>query len=143
MTLAAATAVAAAAARLTGLPTCAARVYNGRNTPLTESLLPAWRLRKGDEAIDTVGIHYPATQQHELEFFAEGVLRDLDTLEADMDALAAEGLAGLFATQPPYQLRCTGITRNPAQLGETAIGVVTLRLQASFMTAQHAPETIL
>jgi hypothetical protein len=143
MTLAAATVTASVATRLTGLASTGARVFNGRSTPLTESELPCWRISKGAEAIQRDGINYPALELHELEIQAEGVLADLTTLEADMDALAAEGLTGLFGTQPPHQLRCEGITREPGKLGERAVGVVTLRLIATFYTRQNAPETLL
>ena len=143
MTLAAATVAAAVGSRLTGLPTTGARVFNGRNVPLQESDLPCWRVHLGDDAIENQGMQWPVTELHTLQLQADGVLMDLDTLDADMSALAAEGLGALFATVPPYLLRCTAIERAPAQMGERAVGIVTLRLQASYFTRQNDPETIL
>ena len=58
-------------------------------------------------------------------------------------ALAAAGLAALFADPVPYLLRLEAIERDLSAEGEAAVGVITLRLRCEFNVKPASPETIL
>lgn len=138
MTLAAAQVIDAVAARLVPLVATGGRVYTSRAWPL--DTLPAWRVTAGDEAIR------PATMEplneHSLPIEARGFVRATGDLDDALHALAASGLTLLFAPAVPYGLTLEGINRQLSTDGEASVGVITLRLRATFWVDPAQPETI-
>lgn len=142
MTLAAAQVVAAVVDRLSDVVATAGRVYADRHHALAESDLPAWTVQAAEETVVPLSMHYPAEQQHDLSIDAAVHARDSSGIDDTMHALVAAGLAELFATVPPYQLRLDGISRAADERNESSIARHTLRLTATFTTVANAPETI-
>ena len=83
------------------------------------------------------------TNEHTLEINCQAVARATANLDDSLHALAAAGLAPLFAPPVPYSLRLTAIDREMSGAGEAAVGAVTLTLRATYAVAPAAPETIL
>lgn len=138
MALAAAQVIDALAARLVPLAATGGRVYTSRGWPL--DVLPAWRVVAADEAVapDTV----EPINRHELDVEATAFTRATADLDDALHALAAGGLALLFAPTVPYGLRLAGISRQVQSDGEASVGAVTLRLSTTFWVDPAAPETI-
>lgn len=138
MALAAAQVIDALAARLAPLAATGGRVYTSRGWPL--DVLPAWRVVAADEAVapDTV----EPINRHELDVEATAYTRATADLDDALHALAAGGLALLFAPTVPYGLRLAGISRQVQSDGEASVGAVTLRLSTTFWVDPAAPETI-
>jgi hypothetical protein len=141
MALAAAQVVDAVAARLAPQPALAGNVRTSRTWPWAESDLPACRVYASDERVDPADIH--GINQHELFIDAEFTALAVADLDDALHALAASGLALLFAGAVPYGLRLVGIGRQLASEGEAAVGRITLQLAATFFVAPASPETIL
>lgn len=142
MALAAAQVIDALAARIDALGAYTGRVFTSRAWPLAEAGLPAWRVTAADEEIDGVtlgdGIH-----DHTLQIEARGYCRAVADLDDAMHAMAVAALPAIFAAPLPYALTHRGIERDTATEGETAVGVITLRMQARYFTRPTAPETII
>lgn len=138
MALAAAQVIDALAARLAPLTATGGRVYTSRGWPL--DVLPAWRVVAADEAVapDTV----EPINRHELDVEATAFTRATADLDDALHALAAGGLALLFAPTVPYGLRLAGISRQVQSDGEASVGAVTLRLSTTFWVDPATPETI-
>lgn len=142
MALAAAQVIDAVAALLVPMAATGGRVYTSRTWPLTEADLPAWRVIAQDERVELATIDRSA-QQHTLALDAQATARSVADLDDTLHALAASGLALLFAGTPPYGLQLTGIARDLGAEGEAAVGRITLQMQATYFTAPLAPEFIL
>lgn len=142
MALAAAQVVDALAARLVPMAATGGRVYTSRLWPLAEADLPAWRVTAGSENTELVDLT-GAVQEHALEVLAECSTRAVADVDDALHALAAAGLALLFAGTPPYGLQLQSIERELATEGEAAVGRIRLRLAALFHTAPSAPETLI
>jgi hypothetical protein len=140
MALAAAQVIDALAARLVPLTATAGRVHTSRAWPLTGVGLPAWRVTAADEVVEAATID--GINLHQLDVDAAATVRVAADLDDAMHALAAGGLALLFAAPVPYGLRLLGIGREITTEGEAAVGRITLRLQAQFYATPAAPETI-
>lgn len=140
--LAAAQVRTAVAARLANAASVAGRVFAGRYHPVDGSELPCWVLRLDGELIETQGMGFPALQNHSLTLEAAGYVRSTTDLEGAMDSLQAEALTVLFATQPPFNLRCTEVRREVNSDADASVGVVTLTLDATVLTLNNLPETI-
>jgi hypothetical protein len=141
MALAAKTVVDTIAARLVPMTATGGRVATSRTWPWAEAELPAWRVTAEDEAVDE-----PATDpfnQHDLTINATASSRAVQDLDDVLHALAATGLALLFAPPVPYALRLLGIQRQLSTEGEAAAGQITLQLQCRYFVAPAAPETII
>ena len=141
MALAAAQVIDALAARLVPVSATAGRVYTSRAWPLDEASLPAWRVVAADESAERVGLD--GLHLHRLDIDATATTRMVADLDDALHALASAGLAALFASPAPYDLACGGITRAVTQEGEAAVGVITLRLLATYYVNPAQPETIL
>lgn len=141
MALAAAQAIDALAARLVPMPATAGRVYTSRAWPLDEASLPAWRVTAADELLERVDL--TGAHRHTLDVEATAYTRVSADLDDALHALAASGLALLFAPPVPYDLTATAITRAITQQGEATVGAITLRLQATYYANPAAPETLL
>lgn len=141
MALAAAQVIDALAARLVPLAATGGRIYTSRAWPLAEADLPAWRVTAADEVVELAGVD--GLNLHRLDVAAAATLRATANLDDAMHALAAGGLALLFAGPVPYGLQLIGIGRDLATEGEAAVGRITLRLQALFYAMPAQPETIL
>lgn len=142
MALAAAQVVDALATRLQAVAATAGRVYTSRTWPLADADLPAWRVYVQNEPVERVDMdgdihHHTPTIACQADAAATADLDDV------LNALAAAGLAALFAAPAPYALQLTGIQRKTATQGESRLGYVTLLVQAEFYAAASAPETIL
>lgn len=141
MALAAAQVVDALAARLAPMVATGGRVYTSRAWPLAEADLPAWRVTAEDESVEIAMIG--GTNMHALDIAAEATARATADLDDALHALAATALPLIFAAPVPYELQLTGIGRRMASEGEAAVGVITLRLRATYYVEPAAPETIL
>jgi hypothetical protein len=142
MALAAAQVVDAVAALLVPMVATGGRVYTSRTWPLAEADLPAWRVTAEDEVVEIEALD-GSEQTHQLSIEATCSTRAVADLDDALHALAAAGLALLFAPMPPYGLTLQAIGRSLATEGEAAVGRVTLSLNAIYLTAPAAPETIL
>jgi hypothetical protein len=141
MALAAAQVTDALAARLVPMAATGGRVYTSRAWPLDEASLPAWRVTAADEQCDRESLD--GLHRHSLDVEAVAYTRVTANLDDELHALAASGLALLFAPVAPYGLALAGIGRAITQQGEATVGAITLRLQATYYTNPAAPETIL
>ena len=141
MALAAAQVVDAIAARLVPMVATAGRVATSRMWPWSEAELPAWRVTAEDEAVEAVNL-IGELAEHTLDIEAACSARATADLDDALHALAASGLALLFAGTVPHGLELTGIGRDLQPQGEAAVGVITLRLRASYFVAPSAPEII-
>lgn len=141
MALAAQTVVDAIAARLVPMAATAGRVATSRTWPWSEAELPAWRVTAENEAVEEAAVD--PFNQHDLSISASASSRAVQDLDDVLHALAATGLALLFAPPVPYALRLTGIERRLSTEGEAAAGQITLQLQCRYFVAPEAPETII
>lgn len=141
MALAAAQVIDAIAARLVPLSATGGRVYTSRAWPLAEADLPAWRVTAEDEAVEPAAVPEPINA-HTLDIAARAFARAASNLDDALHALAAGGLALLFAPTVPYGLELVGLQRQLSTEGEASVGVITLRLRATYWVNPAAPETI-
>ncbi|MEI6196012.1 MAG: NAD(P)-binding protein, partial [Verrucomicrobiota bacterium] len=86
------------------------RVFTDRAWPLDLSELPAWRVIAEDESVERLFVEI-AVNQHELTVACEGIVRAVANLDDAMHALAAQGMAAIFAPPVPYELQLTAIDR--------------------------------
>jgi hypothetical protein len=142
MALAAAQVVDALAALLVPVSATAGRVYTSRTHPLTEDNLPCWRVFVAEEQVDPVELG-ARINQHLLQVNAEATVRAVADADDAINALAAQGLAALFAGTPANDLQLIGIDRDFDGEGEAALARVRLRLQARIHVAAATPETII
>jgi hypothetical protein len=141
MALAAAQVVDAIAARLVPMVATGGRVYTSRAWPLAESELPAWRVTAEDESA-TPDIVSDGTNRHDLTLNATAYARATADLDDALHALAATGLALLFAPAVPYGLQLQRISRRMGDDGEDALGAITLQLSCIYWVNPASPETI-
>jgi hypothetical protein len=139
MALAAAQVIDAVAAKLTPMVATGGRVYTSRGWPITT--LPAWRVVAEDESVEPAAVE--PFNLHTLEIAASAYTRAASNLDDAMHALAATGLALLFAPTVPYGLQLTGIRRQMTEDGEATTGILTLRLRCIFWVDPTTPETII
>jgi hypothetical protein len=142
MALAAAIVVDALAARLAAQAAVSGRVKTSRTWPWSEADLPACRVFAADERVEPTDVA-GTINQHTLLVEAQYTARAVADLDDVLHALAASGLALLFAPPAPYGLQLTSISRSLATEGEAAVGVITLQVAATFFVNPAAPETIL
>jgi hypothetical protein len=147
--LAAEQVVQAVAALLATVSGMGSSVYTDHPWPLAEAELPAWRVFDEYEAIDPHGLNFPARNHHELTVKCQGIRRDVETIRADLNAMAAAALTVLFASKASTALSplncamtCTAIERQLTTEGEAAVGRVDLSLRVRFTTYSNAPEVI-
>ena len=141
MALAAAQVVDALAARLTGLPLTGSRVYTSRWWPITEGELPAWQVTAEDEAVEPGDIS--GINLHRLTVQCSGYARAVNNLDDSLHDLAEQGITAVCALPRLYGAQLVGIERSVEQAGESAVGVIRVRLETIFYVAQTAPGTIL
>jgi hypothetical protein len=149
MTLAAAQAIDAVASLINGATGMSGRVHTSRVWPLALSELPAWRVIAADEEVDTLGVNFPAQQQHDLTIEAQAYTRATANLDDALHALAEVALGALFASVATARLsplRCAmslvGIRRDVIEEGEAALGRISLLLRVRFLTLSNAPANI-
>lgn len=132
------------ASRLVPCALTAGRVFAGRYWPVTESEMPCWFVAIDQEDIQADGLSWPGVQTHSLRLLAEGYVVDTDSLETTLDTLQSQGLQALFSAVNTYQLRCIGTRRRVADAeGQSGrIGVLTLYLEATFLTVEGQPDTL-
>lgn len=143
--------LAAATARhevVTRLGTCAltaGRVFEGRYHPADEAELPCWFVAIESEELQTEGLSWPGVTTHSLRLLAEGFVVSVDALETQLDTLQLQALQALQATQPPFSLRAVGARRRAADAEGQAsrAGVLSLYLEATFLTVEGQPETLI
>jgi hypothetical protein len=140
MALAAAQVIDALAARLVPMTATGGRVYTSRAWPLAEADLPAWRVTAEDETVTPAMVE--PINLHTLRVAARCIAMATADLDDVLHALAASGLALLFAGTVPYGLVLDGIRRQLATENEAKVGVITLDLTFSFYVAPETPETI-
>lgn len=130
------------ASRLSACALTAGRVFAGRYWPVTESEMPCWFVAIDQENIQADGLSWPSVQTHSLRLLAEGFAADADNLETTLDTLQSQGLQALFAALNTYQLRCIGTRRRVADAeGQSGrVGVLTLYLEATFLTLEGQPD---
>lgn len=134
------------AQRLLAVALTAGRVFEGRYYPAAESELPCWFVAiEPGEDIEAEGITFPALLQHRLRIRADGYVASALDLEAQLDTLQLQGLQALFATQPPFVLRCVGVRRRVDDGDNQAarLGALTLHLEAVFHGIEGQPETLI
>lgn len=132
------------ATRLTACAITAGRVFAGRYWPVTESEMPCWFVAIDQEDIQADGFSWPSVQTHTLRLMAEGFASEVDSLETTLDTLQSQGLQALFISATTYQLRCIGSRRRVADAEGQAgrVGVLTLYLEATFLTVEGQPDNL-
>jgi hypothetical protein len=140
MALAAAQVIDAIAARLVPMVATGGRVYTSRTWPLGEADLPAWRVTAEGEDVTRATID--GLNDHSLVVRARAAARATSDIDDTLHALAASGLALLFADPVPYGLQLERIDRDLSTEGEAAVGVISLDMRAQFFVAPATPETI-
>lgn len=141
MALAAAQIVDALAARLTPMAATGGRVYTSRAWPISEAELPAWRVTAETEEVQAATVD--GVNQHLLTVRARlhaAAVADLDDV---LHTLGGDGCALLFAPPVPYALQLVGIEREALAEGESALGALTLELQALYFVHPAAPGAML
>ena len=141
MALAAAQVVDAYAARVAPQAALAGHIATSRTWPWSEAELPACRVFAADEVCTPAQID--GANQHDLSVDVQYTARATADLDDSLHALAAGGLALLFAGTPPYGMALSGISRQLATEGEAAVGQITLQLRATYFVHPAAPETLL
>lgn len=141
MALAAAQVVDAYAALVLPQSGLGGRVKTSRTWPWDEAELPACRVFASDEVCTPT--HIDGANQHDLSVDVQYTARATADLDDALHALAAAGLALLFAGTPPYGMALAGISRQLASEGEAAVGQITLQLKSTFFVHPAAPETLL
>jgi hypothetical protein len=141
MALAALQVVDALIARLMPMPATGARIFDSRTVTLNESDLPCWRITAEDEPVEPAAIN--GADQHDLEVHASVYCRDTLTLDRELSALAASGLALLFADPRAFGLRHVNTLRSVVDVGEASAGRYTLVLRATFFVNPAQPELLL
>lgn len=143
MTLAADQVVDAVVARLAATAIAGARVFtDDRPWPIPESQLPAWRVTALNEPVDSLYVDQ-GVSEHTLSISCRGIVRAVDGMRAARGALAAEGMASVFAVPVPHQFQLSEIDYQITSEGEAAVGAITFTLTAKFAADQAAPETLL
>ena len=140
MALAAAQVVDAIAARLVPMVATGGRVYTSRTWPLAEADLPAWRVTAEGEDVTRATVE--GLNEHSLSVRARASARTTADLDDTLHALAASGLALLFAEPVPYGLQLERIDRELSTEGEAAVGAISLDMRAQYFVAPATPETI-
>ena len=140
MALAAAQVVDAIAARLVPMVATGGRVYTSRTWPIAEADMPAWRVTA--EAEDVQRATVEGLNEHSLAVRARASARATADIDDPLHALAASGLALLFADPVPYALQLEGIGRELSTEGEASVGAISLDMRAVFFVAPATPETI-
>lgn len=143
--LAAAQVRAQVALLLQGVAITNGAVHVGRYWPVTESEMPCIFVAIEQEDIEPDGLSFPGVQTHRLRLLVDGFVADVDTLETSLDTLQTQALEALFAVQPPFQLRCVGVRRRVADADgqDRRIGVLSLSLEATFLTVEGQPQTLI
>ena len=142
MALAAAQVIDALVTRLGNVAATTGRVYSSRTWPLADADLPAWRVFVDGEEAEQQGLDGDM-HLHRLTVACRAYTAATADLDDALHALAASGLAALFAQPAPYALELTAINRATATEGESRLGTVTLLVRAQFLALASAPETIL
>lgn len=142
MALAAQQVVAELVSRLTPVAATAGRVYPSRTWPLADADLPAWLVYVDSEPVDQQALDGDL-HMHSPTIACRAVTAATADLDVALNALAAAGIAALFAEPRRWGLRLAGINRAMASQGESRLGTVTLLVQCDFIAAVTAPETIL
>lgn len=143
MSLAADQVVDAVVAKLAATAIAGDRVYtDDRPWPIAESQLPAWRVTA---VIEPVERQYsdPAVNEHSLSISVRGIVRAVEGMRTARGALAAEGMAAVFAEPVPHDFQLDQIEYQVTTEGEAAVGAVTFTLTAKYTVDQADPETIL
>jgi hypothetical protein len=148
--LAAEQVVQAVAALLMTVSGMGSSVFTDHPHPFPADQLPVWRVTDADEEIIAHGANFPARNTHELIVRCEGLRKNVETIRADLNAMAAAALTKLFASRAST---CLGlgntamvlarIERDTVAEGQATCGRVTLSLRVRFHTASNAPETII
>jgi hypothetical protein len=115
--------------------------------------VPAGRVIAVDEDIEPITVHSPAVQRHTLQIELQGTVREVENVDDEMHALAAQWLAALFSITPPADALATlstkvlltqrRIERAMPPEGQAAIGLLTITLRAEFKTRSNDPNTII
>ena len=141
MALAAAQVIDVIAAFLVPVSLTGGRVITDRLTPIAEDQMPAWRVIAGDEPFRPATLD--GVEEHQLTVDLRGICRAASGLDDLMNNLAAAALTAVHAAPiDKVQLDTEGIGRGMATEGESAVGVVTVRLRATFFVLKTAPETL-
>lgn len=110
--------------------------------PFAEDELPAWRVEYQVEPTENASLD--GINQHVLSIKAKGYARAVDDLESALNTLASAAMSAVFASPVPYGLSLEGeVTRDMANEGQAAVGVIELPIQALYFTRPSSPETIL
>jgi hypothetical protein len=141
MALAAAQVVDTLAARLVPMPATGGRVHIDLQRPLTDSELPAWLISALPEEV--LPLAMDGTNEHNLVIVAKAVTRTTANRKDELDALAAAGLALLFAPPVPFGLQEERLEPNTPVDDEASAGAVRLLLRAKFFVHPAQPETLL
>jgi hypothetical protein len=149
MTLAAQTVVAAIAARLSTRTAAGTRVYTDRLYPITEDLLPAWRITDLSEQVEDMTVHWPPVQKHTMIVGLQACVVAASGIDATFNALRLQALQALFDTQGHSTLgidvqmmeRGTG-PLEPIEAADRQIAQRTIQLSVIYRTRADNPETI-
>lgn len=140
MSTAAKQVVDAIATRLAGAATL---VTTKRLHPLAESDLPAFKVFRGADDIET---SVDGTiERHRLEVMVSGFVRAVDDVDDAIDALLAAGLAAIHGTQhAQFTVTTTevGALRTVGD-GEAALAAIDIRLRSTFHASPTDPSTLL
>lgn len=136
----------AAAARVTGLSTTAARVYQMRIYPLQTAELPGLLVFTNDETAQRLTLGAPSIMERRLELVIEGFAKATSNLDDTLDGIAKEvevaiagdyGLGGLVKSTT---LRSTQVQMVEA---DKPIGMVRLVFDVLYMARETAPDVAL
>jgi hypothetical protein len=136
-------------ARLSGNTDAGTRVYTDRLWPLTEGLLPAWRVFDLSEEVAPGTVHWPVVQEHEMTVALQACAEAVSGIDAQLNTLRLQALQCLFDTQGHATLaldvqmeqRGTG-PMQPIEAADRQVAQRTLQLSVRYRTRADQPETI-
>lgn len=126
-----------------------ARVYADRLWPLDEGKLPAIRIYELSESVQTVTIHWPVLESHELDVAIELCANDMTGIDATLAALKLQVLSLLFDTEAHASLGLINVRllhsktgpMQPIEGATSQIAQRTLQVTAYYSAFAHEPET--
>lgn len=130
----------AVAAAVTGLPTTGGRVFQARAWPLQENDMPCLLVHTSDESIDTKATGPVRIQSRRVSVVVVAMAMHSDAVEDDLDRIAAEVEAAVFAATPVRALtKSLELTATDSALSAEASFVVG-QIRLSFSAVVHAVE---
>jgi len=132
-------------AALTGLVTTEGRVYASRVYPLSAAKLPGLVVYSESEEVQYITMGLPRTQMRVVSFAVEVYVRGTASYDDDIDTIAAEVEAALYADVERGGLakdtQITALNFEFSGDGDQPVGVGQMTVEVQYITAEGAVTT--